>query len=83
MKHMKQEQTKKHPVRWILLALLAVAVVAGGVFSHFGGFGTGKCADTDEFAKYAGTVQDISVPEQARVIALGEATHRQPGVPAA
>ncbi len=75
MKHLKQEQTKKHPIRRILLVLFAAAVVAGGVFSHFGGFGTGKCADTEEFAKYAGTVEDIAIPEQARVIALGEATH--------
>ena len=44
-------------------------------FSYFGGFGTGKCADTEEFAKYAGTISDISVPEQARVIGLEEATH--------
>ena len=75
MKHMKQEQTKKHPVRRILLVLFALAVVAGGVFSHFGGFGTGKCADTAEFAKYAGAIDDITIPEQARVVALGEATH--------
>lgn len=34
-----------------------------------------KSADTEEFAKYAGTISDISVPEQARFIGLGEATH--------
>jgi erythromycin esterase len=56
-------------------ALLVVVLVIACFFSYFGGFGTGKCADTEEFAKYAGTISDISVPAQARVIGLGEATH--------
>ena len=72
---MKDKKTKKHIVRWILLALFVVVFVIACVFSHFGGFGTGKCADAEEFAKYAGTISDISVPAQARVIGLGEATH--------
>ena len=72
---MKNEKTKKHSFRKILLALLAVAIVVGCIFSHFGGFGTGKCADTAEFAKYAKNVSKISIPSQTRVVALGEATH--------
>ena len=72
---MKKNETKKHPIRKILLALLAMAIVAGCIFSHFGGFGTGQCADTAEFAKYARNVSEISVPVQARIVALGEATH--------
>ena len=52
-----------------------MVLVIACFFSYFGGFGTGKCADTEEFAKYAGTISDISVPAQARVIGLGEATH--------
>jgi erythromycin esterase len=42
---------------------------------HFGGFDTGKSANPKEFAAYAGTVKDISIPEDAKIIALGEATH--------
>ena len=72
---MKEKKTKKHIVRWILLALFVVMLVMACIFSHFGGFGTGKSADTEEFAKYAGQISDISVPAQARVIGLGEATH--------
>ena len=68
-------ETKKHPIRKILLALFAMAIVAGCIFSHYGGFGTGQCADTSEFAKYAHGISEISVPAQARVVALGEATH--------
>lgn len=59
----------------VTIALVALVIVAGLVFSHFGGFGTGKCADTKEFAKYARAVGDITVPKQTRIIALGEATH--------
>ena len=72
---MKNAKTKKHTFRKILLALLAVAIVVGCIFSYFGGFGTGKCADTAEFAKYARNVSEISIPAQAHVVALGEATH--------
>lgn len=32
-------------------------------------------ADTAEFAKYAGQVSEITIPEETRIIALGEATH--------
>ena len=72
---MKNKETKKHPVRLILLAILAVAIVCGSIFSYFGGFSTGECADTEEFAKYAKPVSDLAVREDVRIVALGEATH--------
>lgn len=72
---MENKKTKKKARFIIPAAIVAAAVVSGAVFSHFGGFSTGKCADVDEYAKYAGGVSDITVPEQAHVIALGEATH--------
>ena len=72
---MKEKGSKKHLFGKILLCLLAVAVIAGCIFSHFGGFSTGKCADKEEFAKRAGVVSDITVPDGVRVIGLGEATH--------
>lgn len=75
MKKRTKKNKKRSILRRILLVLLVIIVIAGGVFSHFGGFGTGGCANTEEFAKYAGTVSDITIPEQTRVIALGEATH--------
>ena len=70
-----KQGNKKHSIRKILLALLAMAIVVGCLFSHFGGFGRGQCADTAEFTKYARSVSEITVPAQARVVALGEATH--------
>ena len=32
-------------------------------FSYFGGFGTGETADIEEYAKYAGSVADITILE--------------------
>lgn len=49
--------------------------MVAGVFSRFGGFGTGPSADTGEFARYATEVSAIEIPAGTRVVALGEATH--------
>ena len=67
---------KKHfIIRRIILGMLIIIIIAGGIYCRFGGFGTGKSADTAEFAKYAGQVSDITIPDETRIIALGEATH--------
>ena len=66
---------KKGPVLIILAGIIAVIVITVGIYSHFGGFGTGQCADTAEFSRYAASVSEIAVPEQTRIVALGEATH--------
>lgn len=67
---------KKHfIIRRIILGIFTVLIIAGGVYCRFGGFGTGKSADIAEFAKYAGQVSEIIIPEETRIIALGEATH--------
>lgn len=61
------------------LATLATAFVILAVLvaflASFGGFGTGPSADAGEFEQYAAPVSDIEVPDGARVVALGEATH--------
>ncbi|MGN0482345.1 MAG: erythromycin esterase family protein [Lachnospiraceae bacterium] len=67
---------KKHfIIRSIILGMLIIIIIAGGIYCRFGGVGTGKSADTAEFAKYAGQVSEIIIPEETRIIALGEATH--------
>lgn len=67
---------KKHKIlRTVLLCLFTVILLALSVFMHFGGFGTEESADPKEFASYAGNIQDISIPKEARIIALGEAAH--------
>ena len=75
MKAVKAKKKSGRAIVIILLLLLVIAALIAGTYSHFGGFGTGKSADTVEFAKYAGAVSDISIPTHARIIALGEATH--------
>ena len=71
IKHIK----KKHTGLKVLALAFAIALTVGAVFSHFGGFGTGKCADKATFKTYAKPVKDIEIPESAEIIALGEATH--------
>ena len=72
---MNEKKTKKHPLRWVLLAMVVLAVAVGCVFSRYGGFGTGPSANADELARYAAPVSDLVVPAGTRVVALGEATH--------
>ena len=55
--------------------MAAVIAVIAGTYSRFGGFGTGNCADTEEFAKYAASVSELTVPDEVQIVALGEATH--------
>lgn len=55
--------------------MLCMAAVIAGSYSRFGGFGTGDCADTEEFAKYAVSLSELTVPDEAQIVALGEATH--------
>lgn len=71
-----KKKRKKHPrIRLTVLCLLGILAVAALIFMRFGGFGTGENASPEEFAAYAGTIEDIIIPEQAQIIALGEATH--------
>ena len=57
-----------------VLAVFAACVIVGGVWSRFGGFGTGPSADAGEFARYAAEVSSIEIPAGTHVIALGEAS---------
>ena len=59
----------------VVLCMAAVIAVIAGIYSRFGGFGTGDCADTEEFAKYAASVSELTVPDEVQIVALGEATH--------
>ena len=71
-----KKHRKKHPLRnAVLLGIIAVLAITAGIYSHFGGFGTGECADTAEFAKYASTVSELTIPARTQIAALGEATH--------
>ena len=70
-----KKSTKHFKIRHIVFGLLGVIVLAAFIFMHFGGFTTGNNADPEEFATYAQSVENIIIPENAKIIALGEATH--------
>lgn len=50
------KKRKRHTGLLVVLCMAAVIAVIAGIYSRFGGFGTGNCADTEEFAKYAASV---------------------------
>lgn len=61
-----RKSKKKHGIICrILSGIFILFLVAGGIYVWFGGFGTGKSVDTEEFAQYAGQVSEISVPKEA------------------
>ena len=66
---------KRHTGLIVVLSIVAVTVAIAGIYSRFGGFGTGDCTDTGEFSKYATSVSELTVPDEAQIVALGEATH--------
>ena len=72
---MKNKKTRRFKIRYIVFGLLGVMALAALVFMRFGGFGTGKNVNPEEFLAYAEPVENITVPESAKIIALGEATH--------
>ncbi len=67
---------KRRSIVWrILLCMALILIAAALTFMHFGGFDTGKSANVEELKAYAKGVEEITVPQNAKVIALGEATH--------
>lgn len=61
------QKRKKHKGLLVALSIIGVfiiTIVGGvGIYSHFGGFGTGECADTTEFTKYANLILlDLMLP---------------------
>lgn len=74
---MKEKQIKKRKFkfRYLWFGMFSVVVFMASIYTYFGGFGTGECVDEKEFAAYAKEVKELTIPKEAKVIALGEATH--------
>jgi erythromycin esterase len=70
-----RNRRKRPAILYAAIGLLLLLTVAALVFMRFGGFGTGEDMSPAELAAAAGTIDDIIIPERARIIALGEATH--------
>lgn len=67
---------KKHSRILAVAGIILLGIVAvGSIYSHFGGFGTGPCADETEFVQCADQVDNIKIPEKTKIVALGEASH--------
>lgn len=69
----------KKKSKWIIsvlsLFVLAVIICLALVFIHFGGFNVGESVNVQELSKYTKEIEDISIKEGTRIVALGEATH--------
>ena len=70
-----KKKTRRFKTRYIVFGLLGAMALAALVFMRFGGFGTGESVNPEEFLAYAEPVENITVPQSAKIIALGEATH--------
>ena len=70
-----RKKKKGRVLHTVFLCIFITVLLLAEVFTYFGGFGTGESADPEEFAKYAETVQSLTIPEGVRVVALGEASH--------
>ncbi len=66
---------KKCKIKYFLISILVCLVVLMMTFVHFGGIGTGKSANAEEFEKYADIVENLAIPNDKKIIALGEASH--------
>ena len=62
-----KKRTKHSKIWYIVFGLLGVIVLAAFIFMHLGGFSTGENANPEEFAKYAQSVEDITIPENAKI----------------
>lgn len=59
----------------MLLGLMIIASLSAMIFMRLGGFSTGKSANAEELKAYAQSVENLSLPQDKKIIALGEATH--------
>jgi erythromycin esterase len=66
-----KKRTRHFKARYIIFAFFGVALLALLVFMRFGGFGTGKTVNVEEFVEYAQPVENLSIPEGKKIIALG------------
>ena len=72
---MTSKGSNKLTFRWILLILIFGGIFILYFYAYFGGFKKVKPIDTEKFAKCAGNISDITIPDSVRIIGLGEATH--------
>lgn len=68
---------KKHSRIWAVAGIILLGIVAvSSIYSHFGGFGTGPCADETEFMQYADQVDNIKIPDVSYRITCNNGNQR-------
>lgn len=66
----------KKRIRGIVFIIICVVIFTSiAIYTYFGGIDIEKTVDTEEFALYVQKTEEMEIPEQAQIIALGEATH--------
>ena len=59
---MMKKNMKKHSfIKRTVCIILIIGCITTGTYSYCGGLGTGKCANVNEFEKYAVTVDNLSI----------------------
>ena len=73
---MKKDHAKKLYIGKIIVAFLLGAVIMTFIrYISYGGMNTGTQVNNEEFLKVAEEIDDIALPENVKIFALGEATH--------
>lgn len=57
-------------IKYVISGILIAAILLSMVFMRLGGLSTGNAAKADEFRKYAAPVENLSIPEDKKIIAL-------------
>lgn len=72
----KMDNTSGHYIGKVILAFLVGAAIMTFIrYISYGGMNTGKQVNHEEFIKVAEEIDDIAIPEDVKIVALGEATH--------
>ena len=73
---MKKDHAKKRYIGKIIVAFLFGAAIMTFIrYISYGGMNSGTQVNNEEFLKVAEEIDDIAIPENVKVFALGEATH--------
>ena len=73
---MKKDHAKKRYIGKIIVAFLfGAAIMAFIRYISYGSMNSGTQVNNEEFLKVAEEIDDIAIPKNVKIFALGEATH--------
>ena len=72
----KKDNTNGHYIGKVILAFLVGAVIMTFIrYISYGGMNAGRQVNHEEFMEVAEGIDDIEIPENVKIFAIGEATH--------